>query len=255
MEIVVCMKQVPDTETKVQLVPGQKAISEEGVSFIINPYCEFAVEEALRIKEAGDATVTVVSLGPARTEEAIRSALAMGADKAVHIQDTGLEKADALTVARVLAAAVKQLPHDLVLCGMKAVDDDGAFVGPALAELLDLPQATVVTKLEITDNRLKVEREVEGGTEVLDLPLPALITAQKGLNEPRYPSFAGIMKAKKKPVEKTDAATLGAAVEPVIESVDLFMPPPRTAGKPLAGDAAAAVAELVRQLHEEAKVV
>lgn len=257
MNIVVCIKQVPDTASKITLKDGQ--VSKEGMTFIMSPYDEFALEEALKIKEGlGAGSVTAVTLGPDSAEEVLRSALAMGADQAIHIKDDAFAAADSLGVGRALAAAIKPLNPDLVFCGMKAVDSDAAQVGGVLAELLDLPQALAVTKVEVGDGKLTVNREIEGGSEVLEVQLPCLLTAQKGLNEPRYPSFAGIMKAKKKPLEVKSAADLGLGGDDWgggAQITEVFLPPPRQAGKVLEGEPADAVKELVRLLREEAKVL
>jgi len=249
VNIIVCIKQVPDTETKVKVGPDGKTIDPAGVNYILNPYDEFAVEEGLRIKEKHGGEVTVVSLGPDRVTSAIRTALAMGADKGVHIKldDTYL---DSHAVASVLADTLKELPYDIILMGKQAVDDDNLQVGPRVATLLGIPCVTVVTKLEIGDGKLVAEREVEGGTEVIEASLPAVVTAQKGLNEPRYASVKGIMMAKKKPIEEKTVD----APETQLEIVKMDYPPERQAGK-FIGKGVDDVPELVRRLHEEAKVI
>ncbi len=249
MNIIVCIKQTPDTETKVRIGADGKTIDPTGVNYILNPYDEFAVEEALQIKERLGGEVTVVSLGPDRVTSAIRTALAMGADKAVHIKmdDTYL---DSHAVASALASVIKDMPYDLILMGKQAVDDDNMQVGPRLATLLDLPCVTVVTKLEVGGGKLTAEREVEGGIEVVEAPLPAVVTAQKGLNEPRYASLKGIMMAKKKPVEEKTVEVPGAK----LNILKMEYPPERQAGK-FFGKGVEDVPELVRRLHEEAKVI
>lgn len=267
MKIIICIKQVPATDAKLAIKADGTDIERAGLSLVMNPYDEFAVEEALRIRErfgAGD--VTVLSLrqhAAQKPEEALRTCLAMGADKAIVLSDPSFERGDGSATALVLAAALGRLPFDLLLFGRQAVDDDGGAVGIQVAELLGLPHVAVVSKLEVDPQarRLVAHRQIEGGTEVVEAPLPALITCQKGLNEPRYPSLHGIMKAKQKPLEiwnretiEVDPWTVGAAGAR-LSVVRLEQPPARPAGRIIPGDAAAAVKELVRLLHEEAHVV
>jgi electron transfer flavoprotein beta subunit len=256
VNIVACVKQVPDTEAQIKVKADGSGIEEGGIKWVMNPYDEYGVEEALRLKEKNGGEVTVVSLGPARVMETIRTALAMGADKGIHIQDAAFDNADAYTTALALAAAIKPLNPDIIFCGQRAIDDDQGQVGAALADMLDIPQVSVVTKLEYADGAVKVIRSIEGAQLLIEAKLPCLITAQKGLNEPRYASLPGIMKAKKKPVDVKDAAALG--VNPSVQAkVVKFTPPPaRTAGKIICGDDPAAKAkELARLLREEAKVI
>ncbi|MGH7166687.1 MAG: electron transfer flavoprotein subunit beta/FixA family protein [Nitrospiraceae bacterium] len=267
MKIVVCVKQVPATESKLQMTTDGTDVNRSGLSFVINPYDEFAVEEALQIKERlGTGEVTVLSMRPhanQKPEEALRTCLAMGADKAVLLSDQAFDGGDTFTTALVLASALRRLSFDLLLCGKQAVDDDGSAVGIQVAELLDLPHVAVVNKLEINQGARTVlaHRQIEGGIEVVEAPLPALITCQKGLNEPRYPSLPGIMKAKQKPLEVWTRDTLGLPAETIGVAgvkqrvVRLEPPPPRPTGRIIEGDAATAVKELVRLLHEEAKVI
>jgi electron transfer flavoprotein beta subunit len=267
MKIVVCIKQVPATESKLQVTTDGADVNRSGLSFVINPYDEFALEEALQIKERlGTGEVTVLSMRPhadQKPEEALRTCLAMGADKAVLLSDQAFDGGDAYTTALVLAAALRRLSFDLLLCGKQAVDDDGSTVGIQVAELLGLPHVAVVNKLEINTGARTIlaHRQIEGGIELVEAPLPALITCQKGLNEPRYPSLPGIMKAKQKPLEIVTRETLGLPVETIGSAgvkqrvVRLELPPTRPAGRIIEGDAATAVKELVRLLHEEAKVI
>ncbi|HXK10321.1 MAG TPA: electron transfer flavoprotein subunit beta/FixA family protein [Vicinamibacteria bacterium] len=260
MKIVVCVKQVPDTETRVKVGAAGNAISEADVAnWIVSPYDEFAIEEALRIKEAKGGEVVAITAGPERAQAALRTALAMGADSAVHLKDPALESSDTLGTARALAAAIGKLaPFDLVLCGQQGVGGDNSQVPAMLAELLDLPQVTVAVKIDVGDGRATVEREVEGGRETWDTALPAVVSAQKGLNEPRYASLKGIMQAKKKPIQALDLAALGldaAAVAPKTRVVGLELPPARPAVRMIEGDPEAQARELVRLLHEEAKVI
>ena len=260
MEIIVLLKQVPATESLIVIAEDGVSIKTDDIKWVINPYDEFAVEEALRIKEAHGGSVTILAVGPEKTAEAIRTALAMGADKGILIADSALEGLDGLGTARVLAAALKQIPFDLIVAGQRAVDDDNYLVGPATAEFLDIPHISMVIEQEISDQKIKCQRTVEGGTVTLEAPLPVLFTTQRGLNEPRYASLPGIMKAKKKPLERQtlsdigfDAAQLGS---PLTKIRALKPPPARKAGIMIPGDSPEAkAAELVRLLHEEAKVV
>ncbi len=260
MKIAVCVKQVPDTETRVKIAASGDAISEaEVASWIVSPYDEFAIEEALRIKEAKGGEVVLLTAGPERSQAALRTGLAMGADSALHLKDPLLEATDTLGTARALAAALKTLgPLDLVLCGQQGVGGDNSQVPGMLAELLDLPSVTVAVKIEIQDGKALVEREVDGGRETWETPLPAVISAQKGLNEPRYASLKGIMAAKRKPIQLLDAAALGLdaeALAPKLKVSALELPPPRPPVRLIEGDAPTQAKELVRLLHEEAKVI
>lgn len=246
----VCIKQVPDTETRVRVAADGRALDVTGVTWIVNPYDEFAIEAALQLKERlGAGEVVVISLGGAGVQTAIRSALAMGADRAIHLKSDAVSP-DPLAVARALATAIRDLGADLVWFGKQAVDDDAAQVGPMVAELLGLPCATLVAKFELDGRTARIEREIEGGVEQVEVPLPAVLTTDKGLNQPRFASLKGIMAAKKKPVEER-AAELGGAN---LEVLALELPPARAAGR-IVGEGAAAVPELVRVLREEAKAI
>jgi len=259
MKIVVMVKQVPDTATQVKIGADGKAIDTAGVTWIVSPYDEFAVEEALRIKEKqGQGEVVAVSLGPDRAKEALRSCLAMGADRAVHVVDPALDGADSLTTARALAAVIKQEAPVLALCGRQAIDDDMGSVGAQVAELLGWPCASWIMEeaVDAGGKAIRVGRQVEGGLEVFDLPLPAVVSAQKGLNEPRYPTLKGIMGAKKKEIKDVKAADLGIALDgPGLAVVKLEALPPRPPGRIIPGEPAAAVKELVRALREDAKAI
>lgn len=256
MNIIACVKQVPDTETLIKVKPDGSGIDETGIKWVMNPYDEFGVEEALRLKEKQGGEVTIVSLGPARALESIRTALAMGADKGIHINDPAFDGADAYTIAAAMAAAIKAVPYDLIFCGQRAIDDDSGQVGAILADLLDIPQVTVVTKVETDGNSVKAIRPVEGAQLLIESSLPCVITAQKGLNEPRYASLPGIMKAKKKPVDVKDASSLGVAIDMKARVVKILPPPARPPGKIICGeDAAEKAKELARLLREEAKVI
>jgi electron transfer flavoprotein beta subunit len=256
VNIVACVKQVPDTEALIKVKPDGTGIEEGGIKWVMNPYDEYGVEEALKLKEAKGGEVTVVSVGPARAMESIRTALAMGAEKGIHICDAALDKADGYTTAAALAAAIKGINADIIFCGQRAIDDDSAQVGSILAELLGIPSVTIVTKLDLEDGKIKVIKPIEGAQLVIESTLPCVVTAQKGLNEPRYASLPGIMKAKKKPVDVKDVAALGISVEPKARIAKMTPPPARAPGKIIGGDdPAAKAAELVKLLREEAKVI
>ncbi|MGC8722275.1 MAG: electron transfer flavoprotein subunit beta/FixA family protein [Acidobacteriota bacterium] len=261
MNVLVCVKHVPDTETRVKVKPDGMSLDLAEANWVINPYDEFAVEEGIRLKEKLGGEVTALTVGDEEATKTLRQALAMGADKAVLLSDAAFQGGDALGIARVLAAAAKKIPFDLILCGKHAVGDDNQQVGTLVAQLLGIPCVTVVTGLEFDGQAAICKREIEGGTEVVKATLPALITCQKGLNEPRYPSLKGIMAAKKKEVLKwgladlgLDASTVGAAGAG-FQLKKLELPPPRPEGKVLAGEIPDQVKELVRLLREEAKAL
>ncbi len=263
MKCIVCMTHVPDTATIIKVGADGKHIDETGIKWIVSPYDEYALEEALQVTEAKGGEVTVVTYGPQRAEAGLRECLARGAHNAVHIVGGEATLGDSYAIARVLAAAIKDREYDVILLGVKGVGTDNAQVGPMLAELLDLPHISNVVKVEWNDGAIVAEREVEGGHEVLESPLPAVLTAQKGLNEPRYAALKGIMAAKRKPVEKLQVSDLGldeealAGPEATYSVRSLELPPEKQAGKIIQGedDPAAAAAELVKLLHEEAKVI
>ncbi|MFH1091169.1 MAG: electron transfer flavoprotein subunit beta/FixA family protein [Pseudomonadota bacterium] len=257
MEIVACIKQVPDTETQIKVAADGKSIVTSDIKWVMNPYCEFGVEESLRLKEKFGGTVTVISVGPARVLESLRTALAMGADKAIHIE-TETTEYDPLTTAQLLAAAIKQIPFDVIFSGQRGVDNDHAQVGAALAEVLAIPHVAVTQKLEMSPDGSKATayRPVEGQTMVYESDLPVLLTTQKGLNEPRYASLPGIMKAKKKPMDKKNPADLGVVLGERLKIVQITPPPQRAPGKVVEGETVEdKVVELVRLLREEAKIV
>lgn len=257
MNIVVSIKQTFDTEAKIAL-NNQGRIDSKGVNLIINPYDEYAIEEGLRLKEKFGGEVTVVTLGGDRAQEALRTALAMGADKAVLVSDPTLEDVDEWSAAKILAGAIKNLPFDLLLAGRIAIDDGSAQVAVRLAEELGVPSVSSVLKLDVNSNQAVVLREIDGGTETLEVSLPAVITAQKGLNEPRYPSVAGIMKAKKKPLSVLRLSDLGvnlADIAPRMKTGKITLPAARQGGRKLPGDAAQAAHDIARLLREEAKVL
>jgi electron transfer flavoprotein beta subunit len=264
MNIIVCIKQVPDTESQIKIASDEKSIVTDDIKWVMNPYDEFGVEEALRLKEKFGGEVTVVGLGPKRVTESIRTALAMGADKGILINDDALEGSDSSAVAKAIAAAVNDLEYDLVFVGQRGVDDDMGVVGANLADLLDIPQVSLGVKVEVSEDQktVQVTRPIEGQSLVVDASLPALITTQKGLNEPRYASLPGIMKAKKKPLEEKtladlglDAAEFGTAARK-LKILKLTPPPARSAGKIVEGETPEEkAAGLAKLLHEEAKVI
>lgn len=264
MNIAVCIKQVPATESKIKPSADGKDIDRSGLSYVVNPYDEFGVEEGLKIKERlKTGQVTVFTVGPDKAAEALRTCLAVGADQAVHIKDPALEGGDAYSNAVVLAAALKRQPYDLIFFGKQAIDDDNGAVGIHVAELMGLPHVAVVNKIELfpEEKRAVVHRQIEGALEVIETPLPVVLTCQKGLNEPRYASLPGIMKAKQKPLTVLTLAELQLSPDQVgsrgakvlIEKLEL--PPVRGAGKIIEGEPAQAVTELVRLLREEAKIL
>jgi len=249
MNLFVYITQLPDTAARVRIGADGRQIDEQDVTWVVNPYDEFAVEAALQIREAGEGTVTAIGVGPERVGTALRSCLALGCDEALHLK-TAAPVDDPLQQARLVAQALGDQPHDLVLTGKQSVDDDSQAQGPMIATLLGIPCATEVTSLELSDGSVEVSREVEGGRQTLKLELPALLTTQKGLNEPRYASLKGIMAAKKKEIATVDSDSGEAG----FETVQLSLPPARLEGK-IVGEGPEAVVELVRLLKEEAKVL
>ncbi|WP_462412434.1 electron transfer flavoprotein subunit beta/FixA family protein [Neobacillus sp. Marseille-QA0830] len=257
MNIFVLMKRTFDTEEKITISGGN--INEDGAEFIINPYDEYAIEEAIQVRDANGGEVTVISVGNEDAEKQLRTALAMGADKAVLINtEDDVENGDQFTTAKIIAEYLKDKEADLILGGNVAIDGGSGQVGPRVAELLGIPYVTTITKLEIDGTSVTVTRDVEGDSEVIATSLPLLVTAQQGLNEPRYPSLPGIMKAKKKPLEELELDDLDLEEEDVeakTKTIEIYLPPKKEAGKVLSGDLADQVKELVQLLHSEAKVV
>ncbi len=192
MNIAVCVKQVPDTEARIKIDEDKKSIDESEINFILNPYDEFAVEEALKLKEVNGGEVTIISLGPDKITSEIRKALAMGADKAIHVKSDSIP-VDPMATAKALSEVLKEGNYDVILLGKQAIDDDNAQMGPMLGELLDMPSINVITKLEVSGDSVTAERQIEGGVEKTEANLPVILTAQRGLNEPRYASSKGIM--------------------------------------------------------------
>ncbi|HHT9131478.1 MAG TPA: electron transfer flavoprotein subunit beta/FixA family protein [Candidatus Tripitaka californicus] len=261
MNIVVCIKQVPSTEAAPRPSPKPPFIDTTGLSWVINPFDEYAIEEAIRIKERqGKGEVTVITLGPESAKEALMGALAMGADRALHIIGETHLGVDSYATAYLLCQAIKGRPFDLILCGKEAVDDQNGAVGIQLAELLNIPHVAVITRLSVdAAGKAVIHRQIEGGTEVLECQLPALLTCQKGLNEPRYPSLPGIMKAKNKPYEAVPATGLapqevwGPGARVSVKEVSLL--PTRKVGRKLQGGAAEMVEDLVKFIREGVSII
>jgi electron transfer flavoprotein beta subunit len=265
VNIVVLLKQTPDTESVIRIAGDGRSIVTDDIKWIINPYDEFAVEAALRLKEQHGGKVTIVSWGPPRVVESIRTALAMGADDGVLIDDQALEGSDSLGVAKALAAAVRELNPDIIVCGSRAVDYDQGQRGAMVAELLDMPHLALAVSLQCDGNKVTIERPIEGGKLTVAADLPTLVTTggSHAVWNPRYASLPGIMKAKKKPLVTKKLADLGldegeaGAGSAKIQIISLEMPSQRAPGRIVNGnlDSAGKAKELVRLLHEEAKVV
>lgn len=257
MNIYVLVKRTFDTEEKI-VVNGGK-IQEDGAEFIINPYDEYAIEEAIQVRDAQGGEVTVLTIGGEDAEKQLRTALAMGADKAVLINtEDDVEEMDQFTAAYIISEYLKDKNPDLILAGNVAIDGGSGQVGPRVAELLGINYVTTITDLVIDGTTVTIKRDVEGDSEVLETSLPLLVTAQQGLNEPRYPSLPGIMKAKKKPLEEIELDDLDIDeddVEAKTETIEIYLPPKKEAGKILEGELADQVKELVHLLHSEAKVI
>ena len=259
MNSIVCITHVPDTETRIKIAADGRRIDEAGIKFIVSPYDEYALEAAIRLKEAKGGDVTVLAFGPDRAAQGLREALARGATKALHVKGESNE-ADSLGIAMVLAAAIKTLPHDVVFFGKQGVGTDNALVGPMVAELLGYPQVNVVTHLELGDGKLTAHREIEGAEEVIEASTPAVITAQTGLNEPRYASLKGIMAAKKIAIDTKSPSDLGLNDADIYKQrvvfVSLELPKEKSGGRKIDGaDPAAAAKEIVRYMKEEAKAL
>lgn len=258
MKIAVCVKQVPDSETRINLSAPAATLDQTGFTRVLNPYDAYAVEEAVRIKEARGGEITVITIGPETVKETLKKdCLAVGCDKAIIVNDPQLAEADEAAIAEVLCAALKKDAYDLILFGIKAIDGDSGQVGILVAGKLGLPHVSTITKLELGEGELTAHREIEGGREVVNSPLPAVLTCQKGLNEPRLPSLPNIMKAGMKPMQIVTCADLGVTPPANLVEVRQYSPPPaRGACRLVTGDdAAAAARELARVLHEDAKVI
>lgn len=257
MNIYVLVKRTFDTEEKISV--SNNSIQEDGAEFIINPYDEYAIEEAIKVRDEHGGEVTVITIGGEDAEKQLRTALAMGADKAVLINtEDDLDEMDQFTAAKILAEYLKDKEADLILAGNVAIDGGSGQVGPRVAELLGINYVTTITELKIDGSTAHIVRDVEGDSESLETSLPLLVTAQQGLNDPRYPSLPGIMKAKKKPLEELELDDLDLDeddVEAKIETVEVFLPPKKEAGRVLSGDLSDQVKELVDLLRKEAKVI
>ncbi|MBR3119278.1 electron transfer flavoprotein subunit beta/FixA family protein [Oceanobacillus profundus] len=257
MNIYVLLKKTFDTEEKISVAGG--TIEDEGAEFIINPYDEYAVEEAITQRDAHGGEVTVVTVGDEDSEKQLRTALAMGADKAVLINtEEDLDEGDSFTTVKILEAYFEDKEVDLILAGNVAIDEASGQVGPRLAELLGFPYVTTITNLDIKDETVTIEKDVEGDVEIIETSLPLLVTCQQGLNEPRYPSLPGIMKAKKKPLEELEIDDLDLDEEDVeakTKTIDIYLPPEKEAGRVLEGEISDQVSELVSLLKNEKKVL
>jgi electron transfer flavoprotein beta subunit len=249
MKILVALKQVPDTETKIKIAADGRSLDPADVKWITSPYDEYALEEALRLKESKGAEVTAVAVGEDKAKDILRNALALGADQAVLIKSS--ETGDPMAIAQTVSAFAEGKGFDLLFFGNKGFGSDNGAVGPMVAERMGLAQANLVTKLELGEGTFRAEREGDAGTEIVEGSLPAVITAQRGLNEPRYASLKGIMAAKKKPIEEVD----GAAISAMAKVSSMALPPARPEGKKLEGDAATQAATLLNLLKNEAKVL
>lgn len=250
MKIVVLIKQVPDTETKIRIAGDGKHIEETSVTYVINPYDEFAIEAALQLVEKHGGEVTLLSLGSTDSLAPLRTGLAMGADKAILLKVADFRFLDSFSVASHLAGELQKHSWDLILSGKKAVDTDAEQVGSLVAMLLGIPVITSIKNLTLDGSQVTCQRDVEGGTETVTCQLPALLTCDKGLGEPRYPNLKGIMMAKKKPLDEVDLGSGG-----VSSSITALVYPPQKPGGRIIGEGAAAAAECARLLREEAKVI
>lgn len=258
MKIVVCVKYVPDTAIKIKIASSGNEVDLSDITYVINPYDEFAVEEALKLREKHGGEVVVIGAGSEGATAGLRTCLAMGADSAILVSNPSLDKADSFVIGTVLSKVCRSLSPDLILFGKHAIGVDNGQVPSVVAEQLDIPQASVVTKLEIQDKTFRAERDIEGAQEIIEGSLPAVITAQKGLNVPRYASLKGIMAAKKKQIAIQTLESLGLSADdlkPRMSIEQITMPPSRPAGKILKGDVAEVVPQLVKLLHEEAKII
>lgn len=248
MKIAVCVSQVPDTTTKVKVGADGKSIDPNGVTYIINPYDEFAVEAALQLKEKNGGETVVISVGNDKNKEAIKKAYAMGIEKGILIKTDA--EMDSYAVARNLADVLKEINPDMIFFGKQSIDYDDSQVGNLVAEMLGIPSISVVVSLNVDNGKVTCEREIEGGKEVVEASLPAAICAQRGLNNPRYPNLKGIMAAKSKPIEEKQPTY----TENKTEILSMTLPKPKAKGK-IVGTDVSAVPELVKLLREEAKVI
>ncbi|MGE5481230.1 MAG: electron transfer flavoprotein subunit beta/FixA family protein [Chloroflexota bacterium] len=249
MNILVCVSRVPDTASRINIASDGKSYDKTGIKFIVNPYDEFALEEGLRLREKNGGTVTALVVGGEQAVENLRTALAMGVDKAVLVK-ADAEGRDSYYVAENIAAYAREINPDIILMGRQSVDFDSLQMPALVGEALGMPSVSVVAKLTIDGTKVTAERDIEGGKETVETTLPCIISAQKGLNDPRYPKLPDIMKAKSKPIEQREAV----AADSRVETIKMEIPSKSRAGKIL-GDSDADIDELVRILHEEAKVI
>ncbi len=248
MKILVTVKRVPDPESTIKVNSEGTGIVESGIKWVVNPFDEIAIEEALRIKEThDDVEVVLVSIGGADSQEQLRTGLAMGADRAILVTAEGTAPAH---VARILSKLVEKESPDLMLMGKQAIDDDSNEVGQMLAQILGWPQATFISELKLEDGKAQCVREIDGGLETVRMSLPAVVTADLRLNEPRYASLPGIMKSRKKPLEEIEVASLGVEITPIITVKSMVPPPERQAGRMVES-----VDEMIDALRNEAKVL
>lgn len=262
MKVLVVVRQVPDSTTAIKIRADGQDIDRTGVKMVVNPFDEFAIEQAVQLREKRKdvESATALIVGPAQAAEALRTALAVGCDDGIHLQDPAFDALDELQLAALIAAVVKDRGYGLILIGKQEIDLDSGQLGPALAELLDLPHVGATVKLEVADDgkSFTARRRIEGAEEVVQVPLPALLTCDKGLCEMRYPSLPNLMKAKKKPVQTLKAADVPGFSASAVGGTQLhtFQPPPeRPPGKMIAGEPEEAARELVRLLREEAKAI
>lgn len=260
MDIIVCLKRVPDTGARLEIESNGLEVKAD-FPWILNPYDEFAIEEAIRIRERAGGKVTLIHAGPEGGEEILKKGIAMGADSAVYIKDPRLEGLDEVSIARALSAVISKFPFDIILCGKQGTDSDSGVVGPALAGLLNIPIVSAVKRLNIFSEERRAEafREVEGGTEVVECTLPALFTAHKGLNEPRYPALSGIMRAKREKTRYLDLNAIGIEAGGLLNRnftrERLTYPLLNRKGMILSGDIRAQVEEAVKFLKEEVRIL
>jgi electron transfer flavoprotein beta subunit len=262
MKIVVCVKQVPDSDASLAVNAQKTWIVETGINYELNPYDRYALEEALRIKDAGQAEVVAISLGPARASQVLKTCLATGADRAVHLKDEAFQGGGPWANAQALAAAVRAQEPDLVLCGLQSDDDTLAQTPVLMAEIMGVPHTTGAMKIDVTDEGVRVARELEGDRrEVVDLPLPCVVTVQTGINEPRYASIKGIMAAKRKEMKTPSPADLGIDPSMVgqagskLSFFDLAVPAKKEGGEVLTGSTEEIVTELVKRIRENTGVI
>ncbi|MDD4899855.1 MAG: electron transfer flavoprotein subunit beta/FixA family protein [Candidatus Omnitrophica bacterium] len=258
MNIIVCIKQVPET-TEVRINPETNTLIREGVKSIINPFDMYAIEEAIRLKEKFGGKITVISMGPPQADAALREAISLGADEGVLVCDRAFAGSDTWATSFTLSQAIKHLGQfDLIICGKQASDGDTAQVGPGISTHLDIPQVTYVKKIEeVKDNLMRVERMLEEGFEIIETPLPALLTVVKEINEPRLPSLKGLMRAKSATIKmltqkelNLDSQSIGLCGSPT-QVVKIFTPPQRTGGQILSGEAPEIAEQLVKLLKGE----